>query len=151
MCIRDRGEGRLPRFDPTDPELLIYSSDPLGKLLPEVTEKKGARGPGKKKARFGRGDDRTVRLWVGDHDEVVSLFLLDFTIYYRPLFCDWAQKKVKPIQENEVDHPHTQEEPRSSENADSQRLSKVSQPRSSTSDLKRNLSVTSDLSQSTKN
>ena len=88
MCIRDRGEGRLPRFDPTDPELLIYSSDPLGKLLPEVTEKKGARGPGKKKARFGRGDDRTVRLWVGDHDEVVSLFLLDFTIYYRPLFCD---------------------------------------------------------------
>ena len=88
MCIRDRGEGRLPRFDPTDPELLIYSSDPRGELLPEVTANKNARGPGKKKARFGRGDDRTVRLWVGDHDEVVCLFLLDFTIYYRPLFCD---------------------------------------------------------------
>ena len=88
MCIRDRGEGRLPRFDPTDPELLIYSSDPHGELLPEVTANKKARGPGKKKARFGRGDDGTVRLWVGDHDEVVCLFLLDFTIYYRPLFCD---------------------------------------------------------------
>ena len=151
MCICNRGEGCLPRFNPTDPELLIYSSDPHGELLRKVMENKKVHGPGKKKACFGRGDDRTVWLWVGDHDEVVSLFLLDFTIYYRPLFCDWAQKMVKPIQENEVDHLHTQEEPKSSEHADSQQLLKVSQPRSSTSNLKHNLLATSDLSQSTKN
>ena len=38
MCIRDRGEGRLPRFDPTDPELLLYSSDQRGELLRKINK-----------------------------------------------------------------------------------------------------------------
>ena len=93
MSIRDRGEGRLPRFDPTDPESLVYSSDQRGELLRDIMADKRARGPGKKKALFGRGDDRTVRLWVGD---VVSLFSLDFTIYHRPLFCDTVESQTNP-------------------------------------------------------
>ena len=76
MCIRDRGEGRLPRFDPTDPELLLYSSDQHGDLLSKITKNKKDPEPGNKRARFGRGDDRIVRLWVGDDDDVVSLFSL---------------------------------------------------------------------------
>ena len=75
MSIRDRGEGRLPRFDPTDPESLLYSSDQHGELLRDITADRKARTPGKARAVFGRGDDLTVRLWVGD---VVSAFLTGF-------------------------------------------------------------------------
>jgi hypothetical protein len=64
MSIRNRGEGRLPHFDPTDPESLVYSSDPRGELLRDITADEKARVPGKAKALFGRGSDGTVRLWV---------------------------------------------------------------------------------------
>ena len=75
MSIRDRGEGRLLRFDPTDPESLLYSSDQSGELLRDITADEKARAPGKARVVFGRGDDRTVRLWVGD---VVSIFFTGF-------------------------------------------------------------------------
>ena len=93
MSIRDRGGGRLPHFDPTDPESLVYSSDQHGELLRDITSNKKARGPGKKKVLFGSGDDSTVRLWVGD---VVSPFSLDFTIYYRSLFCVTVESQTNP-------------------------------------------------------
>lgn len=77
MSIRNRGEGRLPHFDPTDPESLVYSSDQSGNLLRDITADQKARIPGKAKTRFGRGPGRTVRLWV---NEAVSIFSPDFTI-----------------------------------------------------------------------
>ena len=64
MSIRDRGKGCLPHFDPTDPESLVYSCDPRGKLLRDIMADDKARGPGKTKALFGKGPDGTVRLWV---------------------------------------------------------------------------------------
>ena len=61
MSIRDKEEGCLPHFDPTDPESLVYSSDP--KLLRDMTEDDKARAPGKAKALFGRREG-IVRFWV---------------------------------------------------------------------------------------
>ena len=78
MFVRDKAGDPLPRFDPTDTETLIYSSDPRGELLHKITANKNDPGPGNEKTRFGRGDDGTVRLWVGDRDEVVSLIFTRF-------------------------------------------------------------------------
>lgn len=54
MSIRDRGEARLPHFDSTDPESLVYSSDQSGNLLCEITANQNDRKPGKAKTRLGK-------------------------------------------------------------------------------------------------
>ena len=83
----------LPRFDPTDTETLVYSSDPRGELLSKITTNKNDPGPGNKKTRFGRGDDGTVRLWVGDRDEVVSLIFTGFHYLPYPYFATEHSQK----------------------------------------------------------
>lgn len=65
------GNRLLPRFDPTDPESLVYSADETGDSLKKMTLDKGEREPGNAKVLFGnRGS--IVRLWVKD---IVSVFL----------------------------------------------------------------------------
>lgn len=73
MYIRDEEEQNLPRFDPTDPESLILSSDTSGDLLRTSTADPKNRGPGDAKVAFGRhSTNQVVRLWVPAKREVVA-------------------------------------------------------------------------------
>jgi hypothetical protein len=75
MFTRDAGEKNLPRFDPTDPESLILSSDTTGALLQTSTADPKNRGPGDAKVAFGRNNtNEVVRLWVPAEVEV-SVFM----------------------------------------------------------------------------
>jgi hypothetical protein len=81
MYIRDEEEQNLPRFDPTDPESLILSSDTSGDLLRTSTADPKNRGPGDAKVAFGRhSTNQVVRLWVPAKREV-SVFTGHFCTF----------------------------------------------------------------------
>jgi len=72
MSIRDQGKRLLPRFDPTDPESVILSSDPSGTLLHTSTTDPKNRMPGDAKVAFGKHTAKEgVRLWVPAEREAV--------------------------------------------------------------------------------
>jgi hypothetical protein len=65
MSTRDRGDQRLPTFDPTEPESLILSADASGNLLRTATANPSDRTPGNANVVFGQDNtDKIVRLWV---------------------------------------------------------------------------------------
>ena len=64
------GNGLLLRFDPTDPESLVYFSDQTGELPKQIVLDRRDREPGDAKVLFG-DKENVVRLWVKD---TVSFF-----------------------------------------------------------------------------